>query len=69
VLHEVANFCGFSFEPGMLELASRTRGITTASAVQVRDSVVVRDQPKYAPYVAHLQALIRGLETAHRSAS
>jgi hypothetical protein len=62
VLHDVADFCGFPFEPGMLELSARTRGIATASAVQVREGVVAREQPKWAPYAAHLQPLIRALE-------
>jgi tetratricopeptide (TPR) repeat protein len=66
VLREVADFCGFEFEPGMLALQERTRGVATASAVQVRDRVVALERPKWAPYEDYLQPLIRGLraETA-----
>lgn len=66
VLREVSDFCGFAFEPGMLALQERTRGVATASAVQVRDRVVALERPKWAPYEDYLQPLIRGLraETA-----
>jgi len=62
VLRQVARFCGFEFEPGMLDLASRSRGVATASAVQVREGVVARERPKWEPYAAHLQPLIRRLQ-------
>ena len=62
VLREVADFCGFDFEPGMLALQERTRGVATASAVQVRDRVVALERPKWAPYENYLQPLIRGLK-------
>ncbi len=62
VLREVAGFCGFAFEPGMLALQERTRGVATASAVQVRDRVVALERPKWAPYEDYLQPLIRGLK-------
>lgn len=61
VLRRVTTFCGIDFEPAMLELQQRTRGVATASAVQVRAGVVVRDQPKWAPYEQQLQPLIRAL--------
>lgn len=64
VLKGVAGFCGFEFEPGMLDLSSRTRGVATASAVQVRERVIARERPKWEPYAAHLQPLIRRLESA-----
>ena len=64
VLEEVASFCGFQFEPGMLDLSSRTRGITTASAVQVREGVVAREKPKWEPYAAYLRPLIHHLGSA-----
>jgi tetratricopeptide (TPR) repeat protein len=63
VLGEVARFCGLDFDPGMLDLASRSRGVATASAVQVRAGVVVRERPKWAPYAAHLQPLIHRLQS------
>ncbi len=62
VLREVSDFCGFAFEPGMLALQERTRGVATASAVQVRDRVVALERPKWAPYEDYLQPLIRGLK-------
>lgn len=61
-IRDVAGFCGFSFEPAMLDIASRTRSVSTASAVQVRNSVVTRTQPKWIPYAEHLQPLIQRLE-------
>lgn len=64
VMLDVARFCGLQFEPGMLDLASRTRGVATASAVQVRDKVVAREKPKWEPYTEYLQPLIRRLESA-----
>ncbi|KGQ17807.1 hypothetical protein LF41_2014 [Lysobacter dokdonensis DS-58] len=64
VMRGVAAFCGVSFDPAMLAMQQRTRGVATASAVQVRDKVVARDVPKWAPYEAHLQPLIEGLREA-----
>lgn len=61
VLRGVVDFCGLQFEPGMLDLSSRRRGISTASAVQVREKVISRQTPKWEPYAAHLQPLIRRL--------
>lgn len=61
VLREVAVFCGLEFQPAMLQLQERKRGVATASAVQVRERVVAREQPKWAPYEEYLQPLIRSL--------
>lgn len=61
VIRRVSDFCGFEYEPEMLALQNRTRGVATASAVQVRDKVVVREQPKWKPYEQYLQPLIRQL--------
>jgi len=61
VLREVTAFCGLDFQPQMLRLQERKRGVATASAVQVRDKVVAREQPKWAPYEEYLQPLIRSL--------
>lgn len=61
-MREVANFCGLSFDPAMLDLRSRTRGVATASAVQVRQRIEVREQPKWKPYEAYLQPLIEALD-------
>jgi hypothetical protein len=48
----------------MLDLSSRSRGVATASAVQVREGVVARDTPKWAPYAAHLRPLLERLAPA-----
>lgn len=61
VMREVTAFCGVAFDPAMLEHRSRSRGVATASAVQVRDRVMVREQPKWAPYQEFLQPLIGAL--------
>ena len=61
VLRRVSVFCGFEFESEMLALQNRKRGVATASAVQVRDKVVVREQPKWKPYETYLQPLIESL--------
>jgi tetratricopeptide (TPR) repeat protein len=57
-LRRVAEFCGLSFDPAMLEFDSRRRGVVTASAVQVRSGVVIRDAPKWAPYQQWLAPLL-----------
>ncbi|WP_116810993.1 tetratricopeptide repeat-containing sulfotransferase family protein [Steroidobacter cummioxidans] len=57
-LRRVTEFCGLPFDPAMLELGSRRRGVVTASAVQVRSSVQIRDIPKWAPYERRLTPLV-----------
>lgn len=54
----VTEFCGLPFEPAMLALGSRRRGVVTASAVQVRGGVQIRDIPKWAPYERWLAPLV-----------
>jgi tetratricopeptide (TPR) repeat protein len=61
-LRRVSQFCGLPFDPAMLDLASRQRAIVTASAVQVRDRIEVRERPKWAPYERLLAPLIRRLD-------
>lgn len=56
-LRRVTEFCGLQFDPAMLELGSRRRGVVTASAVQVRDGIQIRDRPKWAPYERWLSPL------------
>ena len=46
----------------MMALQARTRGVATASAVQVRDGIVAREQPKWKPYEEYLQPLIAALD-------
>ncbi len=62
VMRRVAEFCGLEFQPSMLALTERKRGVATASAVQVREGIIVRERPKWAPYEEQLQPLIRALE-------
>lgn len=50
-------FIGIEYEPGMLQLQSRTRGIVTASAVQVRGRIEARETPKWRAYEKYLQPL------------
>ena len=61
VMREAAAFCGLPFDPAMLAMQERKRGVATASAVQVRNKVVARETPKWAPYEAQLQPLIEAL--------
>lgn len=58
-LRRVTEFCGLPFDPAMLEPGSRRRGVVTASAVQVRDGIQIRDRPKWAPYERWLSPLRR----------
>lgn len=60
-LRRVAAFCGFDFEPAMLDLQSRQRGIVTASAVQVRGGIRVESTPKWRAYAPYLQPLMNRL--------
>jgi tetratricopeptide (TPR) repeat protein len=60
-LKRVTEFCGLSFDPAMLEIVSRRRGVVTASAVQVRGGVVKRDVPKWAPYERWLAPVVSRL--------
>lgn len=57
-LRRVAAFCGFDFEPAMLDLQTRRRGIVTASAVQVRGRIRVESTPKWRAYAPYLQPLM-----------
>jgi tetratricopeptide (TPR) repeat protein len=61
-MREVSAFCGLEFDPAMLDVQRSRRGVATASAIQVRQAITARDQPKWKPYEQFLQPLIRGLE-------
>lgn len=61
VMRRVAGFCGLEFDPAMLDPGRRDRGVGTASAVQVRQGIVARETPKWAPYAQFLQPLIDAL--------
>ena len=56
-IRQVCDFIGIAFEPQMLEMQSRERGIVTASAVQVRDRIHVQETPKWRAYERHLVPL------------
>ena len=49
------------FVDAMRDPRSSTRAVATASALQVREGVVRRDQPKWAPYAHRLQPLADAL--------
>jgi len=69
VMEGVTRFCGLQFMPDMLELEARTRGVSTASAIQVRDRVIARDKPKWQPYAEYLRPLIDRLQSKQAVAS
>ena len=61
VMRRVAAFCGIDYVPCMRDPRSSTRAVATASAVQVREGVVRRETPKWAPYARQLQPLADAL--------
>ena len=61
VMREVSAFCGVDYVDAMRSTASSGRAVTTASSIQVREDVVRRERPKWAPYADRLQPLIAGL--------
>jgi tetratricopeptide (TPR) repeat protein len=60
-MRKVAQFCEFDFSDKLLQPNSHGKSVATASAVQVRDKVIARDVPKWAPYQQYLQPLINAL--------
>jgi tetratricopeptide (TPR) repeat protein len=62
-LRRVTGFCGLPFDAAMLEFGSRRRGIVTASAVQVRNGIQIRERPRWAPYERWLGPMIDRLRT------
>lgn len=60
-MRKVAAFCGFPFSENLLQPNSQGKSVATASAVQVRDKVIARNVPKWAPYKNYLQPLINAL--------
>jgi hypothetical protein len=65
-LRQVTEFCNLPFDPAMLALGERRRGVVTASAVQVRGGVQIRDKPKWAPYERWLAPLVDKWSSRHR---
>lgn len=62
-MQRVSAFCGIDYVPEMTDPRNSRGAVATASAVQVRDKVVRRDIPKWAPYAHHLQPLVNALRT------
>jgi hypothetical protein len=56
-IRRVCDFVRLPFEPAMLDLRARSRGIVTASAVQVRDRIHTQETPKWAAYADQLAPL------------
>ena len=61
VMRKVAAFCGIEYIDAMRDPRSSSRVVATASAVQVRDRVVRREVPKWAPYAHQLEPLVAAL--------
>ncbi|MEF9977537.1 MAG: sulfotransferase [Thermomonas sp.] len=61
VMRKVAAFCGVDYTDAMRDPRSSTRAVATASAVQVRDKVIRREVPKWAPYARQLEPLIAAM--------
>lgn len=60
-IRRVAAWCGIAYVPEMRDPRSSRRAVTTASTAQVRDAVVDRGVPKWAPYARQLQPLLNVL--------
>ncbi len=58
---KVAVFCGIEYVDAMRDPRSSRRAVSTASALQVRDPVLTRAQPKWVPYREQLQPLVAAL--------
>jgi hypothetical protein len=61
IMRGVAAFCGVAFEADMLDPRACSRGVATASAVQVRERVAPQERPKWAPYESQLRPLLSRL--------
>lgn len=62
-MREVSAFCGIEYRDVMRDPRSSRRAVATASSVQVREGIVRREQPKWAPYAHHLRPLIETLRS------
>jgi Tfp pilus assembly protein PilF len=60
-MRRVAGFCGIDFLPSMTDPSASKRGVSTASAVQVREGITRRKVPKWKPYEAQLGPMIAKL--------
>ncbi|HSD15935.1 MAG TPA: sulfotransferase [Thermomonas sp.] len=61
VMRRIASFCGIDYIDAMRDPRNSTRVVATASVMQVRDRIVRRDVPKWAPYARQLQPLVTAL--------
>lgn len=57
-MRRVAGFCGMEFLTAMTDPSASKRGVSTASAVQVRQGITRREVPKWKPYEAQLRPMI-----------
>jgi len=62
-MRRVAAFCGLDFTPAMLDPRGEGRGVATASAVQVREGVRTRAEPKWHRYAPWLEPLRTALQS------
>jgi tetratricopeptide (TPR) repeat protein len=62
-MRRIAAFCGLDFTPAMLDPRGDGRGVATASAVQVREGVRARAEPKWRRYAQWLEPLRTALQT------
>ncbi len=60
-LRAICNFCEIPFDPAMLDIGARARGVVTASAVQVRAKISKPPQAKWRAYETQLLPLQRAL--------
>lgn len=63
-MDKVAQFLGLGLRQAMLEPQRAGRGVSTASAVQVRSAPALPESPKWFAYRDHLAPLIRALAPA-----
>lgn len=61
-LREVMAFLGLEYLPAMLDTATKSRSVTTASVVQVRNRAALPEKPKWEAYKEYLRPLIQQLE-------
>ena len=62
-MRRVAAFCKLDFTPAMLDPRGQYRGVATASAVQVREGVRARAEPKWRRYASWLEPLRTALQS------
>lgn len=63
-LQSITRFCDLPFHAAMLDIEERKRGVSTASAVAVRQGITERSIPKWTPYADKLGPLSAALTEA-----